>query len=42
MLEVSEDWKTENVTPVVRKGRNEDWQSHRSASLTLIPANVME
>lgn len=42
MLEVSEDWKIANVTPLFREGRNEDWQSYRSVSLTLIPAKVME
>lgn len=41
-LEVSEDWKTANVTPDFNKGRNKDWQSDRSVILTLISAKAME
>jgi len=39
---VSEDWRKANVTPVFKKGKEEDPGNYRPVSLTSIPGKVME
>jgi len=40
--EVPEDWRKASVTPVFRKGKNEDPGNYRPVSLTSIPGKMME
>ncbi|KAK4823788.1 hypothetical protein QYF61_006510 [Mycteria americana] len=40
--EVPEDWRKANATAVFKKGKKEDPQNYRLASLTLIPGMVMK
>ncbi|GAB0179180.1 mitochondrial enolase superfamily member 1 [Grus japonensis] len=40
--EVPEDWRKDNVTPVFKKGKEEDPGNYRPVSLTSIPAKMME
>ena len=37
-----EDWRKVNVTPVFKKGKNEDPGNYRPISLTSIPGKMME
>ena len=39
---VPEDWKEANVTPIFKKGKEEDPGNCSLVSLTLIPGKVME
>jgi len=39
---VLEDWRKVNVTPVFKKGKNEDPGNYRPISLTSIPGKMME
>jgi len=40
--EVPEDWRKANVTPVFKKGKEEDLGNYRPVSLTSIPRKMME
>jgi len=40
--EVPEDWRKASVTPVCKKGKNEDPGNYRPVSLTSIPGKMME
>jgi len=40
--EVPEDWKKANLTPVFKKGKEDDPGNYRPVSLTSIPGKVME
>ncbi|KGL74990.1 hypothetical protein N309_02432, partial [Tinamus guttatus] len=42
MGEVPEDWKKANVTPVFKKGKEEDPGNYRPISLKSVPGKVME
>jgi len=39
---VSEDWRIANVTPIIKKGKNEDPGNDRPVSLNSIPVKMME
>lgn len=40
--EVPEDWRKTGVTPIFKKGKNEDLGNCRPLSLTLIPGKMVE
>ena len=40
--EVPGDWKKENITPVFKKGRNENPWNFQMVNLTSVPGKVME
>lgn len=41
-MEVPDDWRKANITPIFIKGRKEDPGNMRPLSLTLVPRKVME
>jgi len=40
--EVPEDWRTASVTPIFKKGKNEDPGNYRLVSLASVPGKMME